>query len=368
MSASTGDDASAEFYLSDSDSGFKRKGSPLSKDEPIKKQISSEDLTLRRQSSDPSLSKSAAYIRKPAKGKTKPVAFSDMIKLSFNDQSFRDSITPVLIEMTSPLIIETVNVATADMKSVVDDMIKSNQALQDTVKKQTQVINDQKLIIKEQKDVINEQKIMIDSNSNTVEELQCTIDLMTSELDQLRFSHNELEQYGRRNSLRINNLKFEGLSSPPRDEEQLADATLRFLNSVVLTGDQKLDLSDIERCHYVGKPKRSGTQQILVKFSRYRDKQRVFLSKKNLKNYPDKTFITEDLTAVNHSVIKSLLPLKKDGLINSFWTRDGRIIVKKGKDDQPIRVLPSDNIRLRLGLVSLPHEAMEEGPTSSAVD
>lgn len=283
MSASTGDDASAEFYLSDSDSGFKRKGSPLSKDEPIKKQISSEDLTLRRQSSDPSLSKSAAYIRKPAKGKTKPVAFSDMIKLSFNDQSFRDSITPVLIEMTSPLIIETVNVATVDMKSVVDDMIKSNLALQDTVKKQTQVINDQKLIIKEQKDVINEQKIMIDSNSNTIEELQCTIDLMTSELDQLRFSHNELEQYGHRNSLRINNLKFEGPSSPPRDEEQLADATLRFLNSVVLTGDQKLDLSDIERCHYVGKPKRSGTQQILVKFLRYRDKQRVFLSKKNLK-------------------------------------------------------------------------------------
>lgn len=107
-----------------------------------------------------------------------------MIKLSFNDQSFRDSITPILIEMTSPLIIKPVYVATAGMKSVVDDMIKSNQALQDTVVKQTQVIRDQKLIIKEQTDVVNDQKIMIDSNSSTIEELQCTIDLMTSELDQ----------------------------------------------------------------------------------------------------------------------------------------------------------------------------------------
>ena len=71
---------------------------------------------------------------------------------------------------------------------------------------------------------------------------------------------------------------------------------------------------------------------------------------------------------MNHSVIKSLLPLKKDGQINSFWTRDGRILVKKGKDDQPIRVSPSDNIHLRLGLVSLTHEVMEEGPTDSAVD
>ena len=207
----------------------------LSKKKKKQKQMTSEDLTQRKQSSDPSLSKSAASVRKPAKGKTKPVAFSDMIKLSFNDQSFRDSITPILTEMTSPLIIETVNVATAGMKSVVDDMIKSNQALQDSVVNQTQVIRDRKLIIKEQTDVINEQKIMIDSNSSTIEELQCTIDLMTSELDQLRFSHNELEQYGRRNALRFNNLKFEGPSSPPRDEEQLVDATLRFLNSVVLT-------------------------------------------------------------------------------------------------------------------------------------
>lgn len=61
MSASAGDDASANFYLSDSESGFKRKGSPLSKDEPIKKQISSEDLTLRRQSSDPSIEVSRLY-------------------------------------------------------------------------------------------------------------------------------------------------------------------------------------------------------------------------------------------------------------------------------------------------------------------
>ena len=102
----------------------------------MKKQISSEDLTSLSNIGD----------RKAAKAvRTKPtgVAFSDMIKLSFNDQTFRDSITLVLAEMISPLIVQTVNVAAAGMKTMVDDVIKSNKALQDTVVKQNSIIEDQ---------------------------------------------------------------------------------------------------------------------------------------------------------------------------------------------------------------------------------
>ena len=216
--------------------------------------------------------------------------------------------------------------------------------------------------------MIDEQKIMLDSNSNTIEELQCTVYYLTSEIDQLRLSHNELEQYGRRNSLRINNLKFDGSGGPPQNEEQLTRAVLHFLNSEVLKGDRKLDVPDIERCHYVGKPKKSGSKQVLVKFSRYHDKRRVFLSKKLLKNHLNGTFMTEDLTAMNHEVIKSLLPLKKDGLIDSFWTRDVRIIVKKGKEDDPKRISPSDNIRFVLGLVNENDDQMAVGATGISAD
>ena len=157
--------------------------------------------------------------------------------------------------------------------------------------------------------MIDEQKIMLVSNSNTIEELQCTVYSLTAEIDQLRLSHNELEQYGRRNSLRIINLKFDGSDGLQQNEEQLTRAVLHFLNSEVLKGDRKLDVPDIDRCHYVGKLKTSGSKQVLVKFSRYHDKRRVFLSKKLLKNHLNKTFMTEDVTAMNHEVIKSLLPL-----------------------------------------------------------
>ena len=113
--------------------------------------------------------------------------------------------------------------------------------------------------------MIDEQKIMLDSNSNTTEELQCTVYSLTSEIDQLRLSHNELEQYERRNSLRINNLKFDGPGGPPQNEEQLTRAVLHFFNNEVLKGNRKLDVPDIERCHDVGKPKTSGSKEVLVK-------------------------------------------------------------------------------------------------------
>ena len=142
------------------------------------------------------------------------------------------------------------------------------------------------------------------------------------------------------------------MDSTPKDEQELTRCVVHFLNIQVLKGEDRVpDGRDIERCHFVSKPKSTRAQQILVKFSRYHDKWRVFSSKKSLKSHPNKTFIAEDLTSMNHSVINSLLPLKKDGFIDSFWTRDGRIIVKKSKTENPVRIDPADNIKFSLGLV-----------------
>ena len=126
---------------------------------------------------------------------------------------------------------------------------------------------------------------MLDSNLSTIEDLQCNVHLLAVEVDELRFSHNELEQYGHRNSLRINDFV---LDTPVENEHELTRRVLYFLNTAVLKGvGRVLDERDIERCHFVGKPKVSGPQQILIKFSRYHDKWRVFSLKKNLKKHPN---------------------------------------------------------------------------------
>ena len=138
---------------------------------------------------------------------------------------------------------------------------------------------------------------------------------------------------------------FRGPRGPPQDERTLTLSVLDFLNSDVLKGEHILVERDIERCHFVGKPRTSRSQQILVKFARYHDKWKVYSSKKNLKNHPNKTFLTEDLTKMNHAVVKSLLPLKK---AEKIWTRDGRIIVEKDSNEDPVRISPADNINLKL--------------------
>ena len=81
-----------------------------------------------------------------------------------------------------------------------------------------------------------------------------------------------------------------------------------------------------------------------MKFSRYHDKRRVFISKSSLKGNPNKSFIAEDLTSVNHSQVKNLLPLKKSTKIHSFWTSDGRIYAKKEEGSTPIRISPNDDV------------------------
>ncbi|MCW4342132.1 MAG: hypothetical protein N0E48_01995 [Candidatus Thiodiazotropha endolucinida] len=356
-----------DFYISDSDSGSKRKGSPLARDEPLKRQASADDITIStkqgpaKQGPAHTMKSSAEEDPSFKKPKTKSVSFPEMIKHSFKDPSFQESITPVLAELIRPLIQESIESAINVMRgTVVEEMINSNKALQNTVKNQSRIISEQKVLIEEQ-------KILIDTKNETIDELQSTQQVVIAELDQLRLSHNDLEQYGRGNSLRINNLVFNSPTGPPKDEESLTLAVLDFLNSVVLKGIPKLGERDIDRCHYVGKPKKSGTQQILVKFARYHDKWMVYSAKKNLKNHPNKTFLTEDLTATNHSIIKALLPLKKNGKIDSFWTRDGRVIVKTDKNEDPIRISASDNINLKLGVAPVA-PVVNEGSFSDTDD
>lgn len=182
------------------ESSNKRKGSPLSSNEP-KKQVSAsvEGVTLRRRNSLSDLSKLSATDRKKLKPKT--MAFSEMMKVSFDDQSFRESVTPILYDMICPMIEETIkatvsSTVTAAINSlrsnVIDDMIQSNRNLQESVRRQNEIINAQKETIEKQESIINEKNAL-------TEDLECQVNLLSAELDDLRFSVNDLEQYGRRN-------------------------------------------------------------------------------------------------------------------------------------------------------------------------
>lgn len=221
----------------------KRKGSPLTKEE-VKKQLSTDRLsTLRRQNSAPDIPKLLSAKERKGSG----MAFSDMVKMTFTDPSFATSITPVLYDMISPLILSTIETSVsktveAAVKSVqtnvIDEMLESNKKLQESVSKQSRIIQEQTKVIEKQEKflqdqnkTIKDQTILLHEKAEKIDQLEMQVDSLMVELDGLRYELNDLGQYGRRNSIRLNNFK---IVMPLKSEEELTECVVNFLNERVL--------------------------------------------------------------------------------------------------------------------------------------
>ena len=84
-----------------------------------------------------------------------------------------------------------------------------------------------------------------------------------------------LEQYSRRNSLRVNGIA-------ESEELDLLEACMALFNDRMAV-DPPIRSEDIDRLHRVGKPGHGKKRPVLVKFAAYRAKERVYLAKSRLK-------------------------------------------------------------------------------------
>lgn len=130
----------------------------------------------------------------------------------------------------------------------------------------------------------------------------------------------QMEQYSRRNNLRI----F-GLPEVRGENTDIVIAEF-FHNKLSLT----LPTTAIDRSHRIGKEGK-GPRAVIVKFCSYRDRQLVFLRKKQLKG--TSFVITEDLT-VQRLLLKRKA-IEKFGSRN-VWTTDGRVTIKIGEKIQKV--------------------------------
>ena len=182
--------------------------------------------------------------------------------------------------------------------------------------------------------------------------------------------HEELEQYGRRNSLRFHNVLIpeemepdaEGEMGEEGDEEaaESSDAitdpdTITDKVIVKLCKDKlKVDITvdDILRSHPIGRPNRHGKSQLICRFRSLKIKNKIYSNKKLLKGDQDKIFVTEDLTKYRQSLVSEIASAKRAGQVHTFWTNDGRIFLKKDRygekhlirsfEDLDILVPPAD--------------------------
>ena len=267
---------------------------------------------------------------------------SQLLLDAFKDSKFLSSITPFIHSMITPTIekaIETA-VSTAVEKiqlNVLDPLMESNNKLKETIESQRSAIADQQSKMADLGRLLEEKSKSILNFEHKVHNLE-------SEVKSLSMASNDLEQYGRRNSIRISNFKADN----KLPETELKTQVTAFLNNNVLKNSTQLTESDIDRCHPVGRPSSDGVQQIVVKFINYGSKHLVVSAKKSLRNNPDRIYINEDLTRKNYAILRALRSLQKTGRIYSSWSVNGKIFEKVYETSSPVRLAHMDDIESRL--------------------
>ena len=175
--------------------------------------------------------------------------------------------------------------------------------------------------------------------------------VLEKRLDESELKNDELEQYSRRNSLRLTGLA-------EKSDEDVVGGLLNTFN-VVMGITPPIEVAEIDRVHRVGKPDTQRGRAILVKFATYRSKRRVLEMRRAL-NPANRTemratladfigprteaetraeqqrtgenaarlFLNDDLTRKRQQLLYECRQAKKKTLINDCWSYDGTILIK----------------------------------------
>ena len=158
-------------------------------------------------------------------------------------------------------------------------------------------------------------KQMVEAESKIVklqDELNKTNEKLLASEERL----DDLEQYSRRNSLRV--------WLP--EMENKGECTDSLIIDHAKTLGVTIQPTDIDRSHRVGAVKEGNPKPraVIVKFSSYKTRQKLFDARRKNKNI----FISEDLTRGRSTLFYSARQEKRAGRFEHVWTRDGRIHIR----------------------------------------
>ena len=130
-------------------------------------------------------------------------------------------------------------------------------------------------------------------------------------------------QYSRRNNLRI--------SGVPESNDEDTDSLVLSLADSIGTG---LVIDEIDMSHRVDRPANHPSivgkpRDILIKFSTYRSRQKLYKRKAQLKprGHPH-CYVNDDITRQRSALLFNARKLKRDRLIQEAWSSDGNVLIK----------------------------------------
>ena len=157
----------------------------------------------------------------------------------------------------------------------------------------------------------------------TLADRDATIAALQSEVQVLQDDYDALEEYGRRNGLRISGI-------PEQDNGDTTTAIVNLANDV-LKVEPPLQR---EISHRLRKPRNARPHEpapVIVCFLRRTDRNRVISERKQLKDYNQdgdfKIYVNEDLTTRRAKLFAKMRTLQKKRLLKQAWTYNGNIKV-----------------------------------------
>jgi len=154
-------------------------------------------------------------------------------------------------------------------------------------------------------------------------------DRVRSDEDYVDKVTNELEQYGRRNNVRISGI--DGDASRQSSET----TTELVINTIKQKTGLNIGVHEIDVAHRLGKYRQGKQRPIIVKFILRQTKIHVFKHAKQLRQ--SAIYINDDLTKTNQEVLSSVR-LKDRDSVKKAWSYEGKLYVvynQNGQDDGP---------------------------------
>lgn len=235
----------------------------------------------------------------------------------------------------------------AELKEVlIDIQINVNNLLRDNIKIREEVVA-LRTTIQQQQEELTKIKPLVLTLQQELEDARRKTDEQEEEISQLYDLQDRLEQYTRKNSLEIHGIP-----------ENVYSSTEEAVLEVAKALDVEVRPDDIEISHHL--KGEAGAKPIIVKFVSHKKKAELYKQRTKLRNtslsdvFPEASaasivsskgiYINENLTSFRRELLKEANKKRKNNIISSAWTIDGKVFVKISPASRPIRIYDRDDL------------------------
>ena len=222
-----------------------------------------------------------------------------------------------------------------DIQITISDILRQNSKLTNEVVELRNAFHQQKTELTAVKTTLAKAMKQQDDLETELVAARKKISDQEGEIAELYDLQDELEQYTRKNSLEIHGIPESAYTSTEEVVLKLAGAVNVDVNP-----------EDIEISH---KLNRKGVKPIIVKFQNHKVKSRLYKARTKLKNvwisdiFPFSTAVTrvaseriylnENLTSYRRELLKQANQKRKDGLLVSAWSMDGKLLQRADRSE-----------------------------------